>query len=109
MLVLREIRRRVRAAVPPFVFLAIAGYFVWNATQGDRGLRAYALRQEDLKAALADLARAESDLATWERRVQGLRSNRLDRDALDERARQMLNLSDPTDVVMPYGQGKRLF
>jgi cell division protein FtsB len=105
----REIRRRVKAAVPPVVFLLLVAYFVWNATQGDRGLRAYAGRLEDLKAAQADLARAETDLANLERRVAALRVNRLDPDALDERARAMLNRSDPADLVVLYGQGKRLY
>ena len=105
----REIRRRAKLAVPPLIFLSVVAYFVWNATQGDRGLRAYASRLEDLKAAQADLARAEGDLAIWERRVAGLRPNHLDPDALDERSRAMLNLSDPADVVVPYGQGKRLY
>jgi len=105
----REIRRRAKAAVPPLVFLLLVAYFIWNATQGDRGLQASVGRREDLKAAQADLARAEADLATWERRVAGLRANRLDPDALDERARAMLNLSDPADIVVPYGQGKRLY
>jgi cell division protein FtsB len=104
-----EIRRRSRLAVPPLIFLLLVAYFVWNATHGDRGLRAYASRLEDLKVAQADLARAEADLAAWERRVGGLRTNRLDPDALDERTRAMLNLSDPGDVVVPYGQGKRLY
>jgi cell division protein FtsB len=104
-----EIRRRTKSAVPPFIFLLLVAYFVWNATQGDRGLRVYAGRLEDLKVAQVDLARAESDLAGWERRVTGLRANQLDPDALDERARAMLNLSDPADVVVPYGQGKRLY
>ena len=80
-----------------------------TATPSERGLRAYASRLEDLKAAQADLARAEGDLAIWERRVAGLRPNHLDPDALDERSRAMLNLSDPADVVVPYGQGKRLY
>lgn len=105
----REIRRRTNAAVPPLVFLLLIAYFVWNATQGDRGLRAYAGRLEDLKAAQADLTQAEADLLIWERRVSSLRANRLDPDALDERARAMLNLSDPGDVVIFYGQGKRLY
>jgi cell division protein FtsB len=104
-----EIRRRMKSVVPSFIFLLLIAYCVWNATHGDRGLRAYAHRLEDLKVARTDLARAESDLVGWERRVTGLRANRLDPDALDERARAMLNLSDPADVVVPYGQGKRLY
>ena len=105
----RELKRRARTAVPPLVFLLLTGYFVWNATQGDRGLKAYAQRQQDYVAARADLARAEGELAAWERRVLSLRSNRLDVDALDERARAMLNTTDPADVVVLYGQGKKLF
>lgn len=105
----REIRRRAKSSLPPFLFLLLVAYFIWNATQGDRGLRAYAGRLEDLKAAQADLVQAEAELANWERRVANLRTNRLDPDALDERARAMLNMSDPADIVIFYGQGKRLY
>jgi cell division protein FtsB len=105
----RTLKRQAKAAVAPSVFLLLVAYFLWNATQGDRGLRAYAERQEDLKAAKGELARTESDLQVWERRVAGLRRSRLDQDALDERARAMLNLSHPEDVIVPYGQGQRLF
>jgi cell division protein FtsB len=104
-----EIRRRAKAVAPSLIFMLLIVYCVWNATHGERGLRAYAARLEDLKAAQADLVRAETELAGWERRVAGLRSNQLDPDALDERARAMLNLSDPADVVLPYGPGKRLY
>ncbi len=102
-------KRRAAAAVAPLVFLSLAGYFMWNATQGSRGLNAFVLREQDLAAAKAQLARADGEVAHWERRVSGLRANQLDRDALDERVRAMLNLSDPSDIVVPYGQGKRLF
>jgi cell division protein FtsB len=105
----RELKRRSKAAVPPIVFLSLVAYFGWNATHGDRGLVAYARRQELLKAAETDLARAEADRAMWERRVAGLRNNHLDRDSLDERARSMLNLADPFDVIVPYPAKDRLF
>ena len=105
----RTLKEAALAALPPALFLALVAYFLWNATQGDRGLQAYALRQEQLKTAQAELARATDDQNAWERRVSGLRSQRLDPDTLDERARAMLNLADPADVVMPYGAGKKLF
>lgn len=104
----RLLRRKLRAAVPPMLFLSLVAYFAWNASQGDRGLEAAARRQDDLRAALADQARAEQELAVWERRVAGLQS-RLDTDALDERSRAMLNLSDPNDVIVPYDKGQKLF
>ena len=51
--------------------------------------------------------RTERD--AWERRVAGLRSRHIDADTLDERARAMLNLADPTDVIVPYAPQDRLF
>jgi cell division protein FtsB len=104
----RFVKRKLRAAVAPCVFLALVGYFLWSATQGDRGLDASPERQQELAQALADKARAEAEVAVWQRRIEGLHS-RIDADALDERARAMLNLSDPRDVIVPYDKGQRLF
>lgn len=97
------------AVMPPVVFLALASYFAWSATQGERGLQAYALRQQDLVNARAQQSLAEAETAMWERRVAALRTSNLDLDALDERVRAMLNLSHPDDVILPYPQTKRLF
>jgi cell division protein FtsB len=105
----RTIKRRAAAWMWPLLFASVAGYFMWSATQGARGLNAYALRQQDLAAAKAQLARANTEVQIWERRVSGLRPDQLDRDALDERVRAMLNLSDPADIVVPYAQDKRLY
>jgi cell division protein FtsB len=109
MSVLQGLKRRAKAAIPPLVFLALVGYFLWQATQGQHGLDAYAQRQQDLQAAQADLARAQAEVAGWERRVDGLHTTHLDPDALDERARAMLNLSDPSDIIVPYPNGQKLF
>ena len=105
----RAVKRQAKAAVAPSVFLLLTAYFVWSATQGEHGLRAYAVRQGDLRNALAEKARSEGDVATWERRVAALRNNRLDRDALDERARAILNLAEPTDIVVPLKPSEHTF
>lgn len=105
----RSLRNGLRAVALPTLFLLLVAYFLWNATQGDRGLQAYAIRQEQLKTVQADLGKAQSDQLSWDRRVSELRSQRLDPDMLDERARAMLNLADPADVVVMYGPGKKLF
>jgi cell division protein FtsB len=109
MSIARALKRRARAALPPTIFLLLVAYFLWSAVQGERGLRASAQRQQELAAAEAELGRAEADLQAWQRRVASLHNNRLDRDALDERSRAMLNLSDPADIVIPYGSGQKLF
>lgn len=104
----RAVRRKARAAVAPAIFLALVAYFLWSATRGEHGLRADAARRPELQAAEAERAQAEAVLAVWQRRVDALRT-RIDGDALDERARAMLNLSDPRDVIVPYDKGARLF
>ena len=36
----RTIQRAAKAMLPPVLFLALTGYFGWNATRGDHGLTA---------------------------------------------------------------------
>jgi cell division protein FtsB len=101
--------RRLKAAALPVLFLAFCGYFLWHAVHGERGL--IAMEQRDLRIAEAtqERDRVHAELAAMERRVQGLRGDRLDRDQLDERARQLLNMVGKDEVVVPYGPDRRLF
>jgi cell division protein FtsB len=95
--------------VAPAIFLAITGYFGWNATQGDRGLVAYAQRQDLLRQVVADQGAAKAERDSWETRVSGLRARHLDPDTLDERARAMLNLAEPSDVIVKLSAQDKLF
>lgn len=104
-----DLKQRAKGAIAPLAFLAITAYFAWNATQGPHGLVAYAQREKVLQQADADHAAALAERDDWEQRVAGLRANHLDLDTLDERARAMLNLADPNDVIVPYGPKDRLF
>ena len=107
--IVRAAKRLAQAAIPPVLFLSLTTYFGWNALRGDHGLRSYALRQQQLVQYNAQLAAAQAEKHSWEIRVSGLRANHIDPDTLDERARAMLNLADPSDVVVPYGQASKLF
>ena len=105
----RELKRRARIMIAPSIFLAITAYFGWNATQGERGLVAYAQRQELLRQVVAEQAAAKAEREGWETRVAGLRARHLDPDTLDERARAMLNLADPSEVIVKLGSQDKLF
>ena len=102
----RAVKRKVKAAIPPLLFLSLVGYFGWNATQGDHGLRTYHARLELLQQANEAQAAALYERAAWTQRVSGLRDKGLDADTLDERSRAMLNLAEPNDVVVRYGNNK---
>ena len=105
----RGIKRKAQAAVAPCLFLSLGGYFLWSATQGEHGLNAGPQRRTSLENARHDVARAEIEKSVWERRVGAMRANKLDRDALDERSRAMLSLSDPADIIVMYPPGQKLF
>jgi len=97
-------KRRLRASIAPVVFLALAGYFGWNATRGDRGLVAQQQDRLDLKSAQEQLAKANAEVADWTNRIQGIGGKVLDLDALDTQARRMLNLVNPRDLVVMMGR-----
>jgi cell division protein FtsB len=105
----RTAQRAAQAMVPPTLFLALTAYFGWNATRGEHGLTAYGQREKQLVDARAAYTAADAERDTWEKRVAGLRASHIDPDTLDERARAMLNLADPADMVVPYGQKNKLF
>jgi cell division protein FtsB len=104
-----ELKRRARIMIAPSIFLAITGYFGWNAIQGDRGLMAHAQRRELLRIVDSDQAAAKAERDGWETRVSGLRARHLDPDTLDERTRMMLNLAQPNEVIVKLGPQERLF
>jgi cell division protein FtsB len=104
-----DLKRRLRLMIAPTAFLAIAGYFGWHAMQGNRGLVAHAERLELLRKVEADNATARAERDRWERRVASLRASQLNPDTLDERARAMLHLADPGDIVVPYPDSQKLF
>ena len=105
----REIKRRLKAAIAPLIFLSLVGYFGWNAVQGNHGLVAYAQRQQILAQAQADQAQTQADKDAWNLRVAALRSRHLDADMLDERSRAMLNLANPNDIIVSYGPKDHVF
>lgn len=105
----RAAKRAAAAMVAPTLFLGLTAYFGWNATQGEHGLKNYRVRQLQLADAQKELAAAEAERDMWEIRTGGLRDKHIDPDTLDERSRAMLNLADPSDIVVPYGPGKDLY
>jgi cell division protein FtsB len=91
---------RFRAFIFPLVALGVGGYFGYHLQIGEHGLKARAdleRREEVLEGELAGLQEVRQRL---ERDVALLRPESLDPDMLDERARALLNLAHPDDLVM---------
>ena len=94
-------RHAIVTALALYLFAALfIGYFAVNAFTGNHGLRAQADLDQQLTAMQDELARLKAERSDLERRVQLLRSNQIDPDMLDERARALLDYADPRDLVL---------
>jgi cell division protein FtsB len=97
-------RRRLRAffgALALYVAAALViGYFGANAYSGKYGLDARVNLEQQIAALTAELRDAKAERERWERRIALLKSDGLDPDMLDERARSLLGFVDPRDVVL---------
>src|SRR5258708_30427768 len=99
-------RKRLRTILTALGLYAMAalliGYFAVNAFTGNHGLNA----RQDLDQRVAELngelGRLKLERGQWERRVSLLKSESLDPDMLDERARAVLNYVHPKDVPVPF-------
>lgn len=96
----REFRRRSRQVLWQLLGACIAGYFVYHAVQGDRGVIAWIQVSQRLAQAKGELDKSNADRAAMEQRVALLSNSSLDLDMLEERARVMLNFSNPDDLVI---------
>ena len=78
---------------------ALVGYFGVNAYTGKYGLNARQELDQEIISLTAELARLKRERAEGEQRVSLLRSERVDPDLLDERARFQLDYANPHDLV----------
>ena len=78
---------------------AMIGYFGVNAYTGRYGLNAQQELDQEIIALTSELARLKQERADSEKRVSLLRSDRVDPDMLDERARFQLDYVNPHDLV----------
>jgi cell division protein FtsB len=98
------IRTRFGTAVMTVGLYCLAGvviaYFGLNAYSGNHGLKAKEDLELQLRELSAELAEIKAQRNDWDRRVALLRSDSLDPDMLDERARAMLDYVHARDLVL---------
>lgn len=93
--------RKVLAALGLYTVAALLiGYFGVHAYTGAHGLKAKQDLIEQQTALTRELARVKAERQRWQHRVSLLRSNTLDPDTLDERARVKLNYVHPRDLIL---------
>jgi cell division protein FtsB len=91
---------RFQAFIFPLLALGAGGYFGYHLETGDHGLKARADLQQRKDVLAGELAGLREVKQRIDRDVALLRPESLDPDMLDERARAILNLAHPDDLVM---------
>lgn len=89
-----------RSYIIPAICLLMTIYFSYHAIHGARGLRRMEQVTQEIKLAtqIANETRQEKELL--QRKVRALSSDSLDLDQLEESAMRVLNMADPTDLVI---------
>jgi cell division protein FtsB len=100
-MVVRTKRQRILQALGLYALAAaLISYFGFHAYHGEHGIHAkqqFLGQIEELNGQLAILRKEKGEVA---RRVALLRTDAIDPDMLDERAREILNFADPRDLVL---------
>jgi cell division protein FtsB len=101
-------RKRLRTVLNALALYTIAGlvigYFAVNAHTGDHGLRAKQDLDQQIAQLTGEAAALKAERTRWERRVALLKSDSLDPDMLDERARALLDYLDPRELTLRLKQ-----
>ena len=100
-MVTRKRLRSILTALGLYVVAALLiGYFGVNAYSGNHGLKAKQDIDQQMAALSAELGRLQLERAQWQRRIALLKSDDLDPDMLDERARALLDYVDANDLTL---------
>jgi len=100
MTVRHDLHKLLRKAFAPFLCVCAVIYFGYHTVQGQHGLIAYARLGQELERARLAHQEARAARERLEARVALLRPDSIDPDMLEERARDLLGLVHPHDVII---------
>ncbi|MEN5083531.1 septum formation initiator family protein [Bosea sp. TWI1241] len=100
MVIRRGVRSLLVALALYLVSGGVVGYFMFHAHHGARGLETLGGLREQIGDMEKELAGLVGERRGWEKRLSLMRDEAVDRDLLDERARDMLGRVHRNDVVV---------
>jgi cell division protein FtsB len=100
MLTRQRKQSKAKPLLVPVCCLFVLSYFAYHAVEGEYGLFALGKLEARVASLEADLAAVRRRREALEAHVALMRPASLDRDMIDERARQALNMADAKDIVI---------
>jgi len=95
-----EVAQRLRDIGAPILATCVVVYIGFHAIQGERGLVTWLKLSQQIEQTRTAVALSRAEERKLAHRVALLRGESLDPDLLDERARAVLNLAHPDDLVI---------
>jgi len=86
--------------IPSFFLAMTIAYFGYHALTGEQGVLNWIVVENDISAIEIELAEARAEREALEVTAARLRSDSLDIDYVEERARAILNVAHPRDFVV---------
>ncbi|GGD89251.1 cell division protein [Aureimonas endophytica] len=93
-------KSKLARLIVPVVSCSFLAYFAFHAQSGHYGLESKRELMQSLAAAAERYDKLRDQRERLEKRVELLHDGTLDRDMIDERARQALNYSTPDEVMI---------
>ena len=100
MALVKDIRSYARQVIGPTLAVSVFAYFAYHAVEGDRGILAWLQLTQDVEATRAELGKMTHARQVLEHQTELLRSEAIDPDMLDERARTVLGLVRKDEIVI---------
>jgi cell division protein FtsB len=99
-------RIHIKGLIGPLIAFSCIAYFIYHCIQGERGILAMFRLKQKLEDVKTELSQLQSQKESLDHKVHLLRSDSLDTDILEERARAVLNFASPDDIIIFEEPGK---
>lgn len=90
----------IKRFIPSFFISMAIAYFGYHALTGEQGVLNWLVIENEIRETEIQLADARAERERMEEIAARLRSDSLDLDYLDERARVVLNVAHPRDFIV---------
>lgn len=91
---------QIRRFIPTLILTVVIAYFGYHAMTGDQGVLNWLVVEAEIDAVEIELAQARAERQALETTAARLRSDSLDLDYVEERARDLLNVAHPRDIIV---------
>lgn len=102
MAIVKDIRAYARQVIGPTLAVSVFAYFAYHAVEGDRGLLAWIQLTKDVSTAQTELDKVTHVREVLEHQTDLMKSDSIDPDMLDERARSILGVVRKDDVIIVF-------